>query len=135
MRYYCKQKEQRRQRIYEKALDTVATSPFARAVQTWVLAGERLSAQANGRASRLRDGMACWAGGRPRRAPEVVEGCAVGGCVQALCCMEAVAGLAWLGAGQARHGRLHCSTAALLLMGGLGSAAGAGVGPCQRWVR
>ncbi len=43
MRYYCKQKEQRRQRIYEKALDTVATSPFARAVKTWVLAGEGAS--------------------------------------------------------------------------------------------
>lgn len=40
MRYYCKQKEQRRQRIYEKALDTAATSPFARAVKSWVLAGE-----------------------------------------------------------------------------------------------
>ena len=39
MRYYCKQKEQRRQRIYEKALDTVATSPFARGVKAWVLAG------------------------------------------------------------------------------------------------
>lgn len=42
MRYYCKQKEQRRQRIYEKALDTAATSPFARAVSAWVLAGEEL---------------------------------------------------------------------------------------------
>ncbi|GAB4817286.1 hypothetical protein N2152v2_004332 [Parachlorella kessleri] len=39
MRYYCKQKEQRRQRIYEKALDTAATSPFARGVKAWVLAG------------------------------------------------------------------------------------------------
>ena len=40
MRYYCKQKEQRRQRIFEKALDSCATSPFARpAVRGWVLAG------------------------------------------------------------------------------------------------
>lgn len=39
VRYYCKQKEQRRQRIFEKALDACATSPFARHVSRWVLAG------------------------------------------------------------------------------------------------
>ncbi|GMH32674.1 hypothetical protein BSKO_00508 [Bryopsis sp. KO-2023] len=39
VRYYCKQKEQRRQRIFEKALDACATSPFARHVLRWVLAG------------------------------------------------------------------------------------------------
>lgn len=47
MRYYCKLKEQRRLRIYEKALDSAATSPFARGVQKWILAGApacRLSA-------------------------------------------------------------------------------------------
>ena len=39
MRYYCRAKELRRQRLYEKALDVCATSPFARAVQRWVLVG------------------------------------------------------------------------------------------------
>lgn len=39
MRYYCKQKEQRRLRLFEKALDVCATSPFARHVSRWVLAG------------------------------------------------------------------------------------------------
>ena len=39
MRCYCKQKEQRRQRMFEKALDAAATSPFARGVTRWLLAG------------------------------------------------------------------------------------------------
>lgn len=40
MRFYCKQKELRRQRMYEKALDACATSPFARGISRWVLAGK-----------------------------------------------------------------------------------------------
>eukprot|EP01023_Acetabularia_acetabulum_P032426 TRINITY_DN3028_c0_g1_i1.p1 TRINITY_DN3028_c0_g1~~TRINITY_DN3028_c0_g1_i1.p1 ORF type:complete len:460 (+),score=66.81 TRINITY_DN3028_c0_g1_i1:272-1651(+) len=39
MRYYCKQKEQRRYRIFEKALDACATSPYARCVTRWILGG------------------------------------------------------------------------------------------------
>lgn len=39
MRCYCKQKEQRRQRMFEKALDAAATSPFARGITRWLLAG------------------------------------------------------------------------------------------------
>ncbi|KAL0033064.1 hypothetical protein WJX79_000781 [Trebouxia sp. C0005] len=39
VRCYCKQKEQRRQRMFEKALDAAATSPFARGVTRWLLAG------------------------------------------------------------------------------------------------
>ncbi|CAD7700200.1 unnamed protein product [Ostreobium quekettii] len=39
LRYFCKQKEQRRQRLFEKALDACATSPLARCVTRWVLAG------------------------------------------------------------------------------------------------
>ena len=39
MRFCCKQKELRRQRMYEKALDACATSPFARGINRWVLAG------------------------------------------------------------------------------------------------
>lgn len=39
MRYHCPQKEQRRQRLFEKALDACATSPFARMCNRWVLAG------------------------------------------------------------------------------------------------
>ena len=39
MRYMCGQQEAQRTRIFEKALDTVATSPFARPVSGWVLAG------------------------------------------------------------------------------------------------
>lgn len=39
MRYFCKSKELRRQRLYEKALDVCATSPFARFVQRWILCG------------------------------------------------------------------------------------------------
>lgn len=39
MRYHSDGKELRRQRLYEKALDVCATSPFARFVQRWVLAG------------------------------------------------------------------------------------------------
>jgi hypothetical protein len=35
------QKEARRQRVYEKALDACATSPFARTITRWVLAGTR----------------------------------------------------------------------------------------------
>lgn len=39
VRYHSDGKELRRQRLYEKALDVCATSPFARFVQRWVLAG------------------------------------------------------------------------------------------------
>jgi hypothetical protein len=39
VRYHSNGKELRRQRLYEKALDVCATSPFARFVQRWVLAG------------------------------------------------------------------------------------------------
>lgn len=39
MRYHCAGKEQRRLRIFEKAVDTAAMSPFARHVTRWVLAG------------------------------------------------------------------------------------------------
>lgn len=39
VRCYCKQKEQRRQRMFEKALDAAATSPFARGITRWLLAG------------------------------------------------------------------------------------------------
>lgn len=39
MRYCCKLKEQRRIRLFEKALDACATSPFARTVRRWILAG------------------------------------------------------------------------------------------------
>ena len=42
-RFCCKQKEQRRQRMYEKALDACATSPFARGISKWVLAGDTKS--------------------------------------------------------------------------------------------
>ena len=45
MRFYCKQKELRRQRMYEKALDACATSPFARGIQRWVLAGGQCTQQ------------------------------------------------------------------------------------------
>lgn len=43
MRYCCRQKEQRRQRMFEKALDACATSPFARTISQWVLAGILIS--------------------------------------------------------------------------------------------
>lgn len=39
VRYHSDGRESRRQRLYEKALDVCATSPFARFVQRWVLAG------------------------------------------------------------------------------------------------
>jgi hypothetical protein len=39
VRYHSDGKELRRQRLFEKALDVCATSPFARFVQRWVLAG------------------------------------------------------------------------------------------------
>ena len=39
MRYHCAQKEMRRLRIFEKALDVAASSPFARGVTRWVLVG------------------------------------------------------------------------------------------------
>ena len=39
MRYFCPLKEQRRHRIFEKAFDAAATSPYARPVRTWVLVG------------------------------------------------------------------------------------------------
>lgn len=39
IRYHSNAKELKRQRMYEKALDVCATSPFARFVQRWVLAG------------------------------------------------------------------------------------------------
>ena len=39
VRYTCKRKEQHRQRMFEKALDAAATSPYCRHVDKWVLAG------------------------------------------------------------------------------------------------
>jgi hypothetical protein len=39
MRYNSDGKEQRRQRMFEKALDAAATSPYARHVTRWVLLG------------------------------------------------------------------------------------------------
>jgi dienelactone hydrolase len=39
MRYYCRQKEMRRQRIYERTVDTAAFSPYAREVTKWVYCG------------------------------------------------------------------------------------------------
>lgn len=39
VRYHSAAKELRRQRMFEKALDVCATSPYARCVQRWVLAG------------------------------------------------------------------------------------------------
>ncbi|KAF6256926.1 hypothetical protein COO60DRAFT_1702112 [Scenedesmus sp. NREL 46B-D3] len=39
VRYHSSAKELRRQRMFEKALDVCATSPYARCVQRWVLAG------------------------------------------------------------------------------------------------
>ena len=39
VRYHSAAKELRRQRMFEKALDVSATSPYARCVQRWVLAG------------------------------------------------------------------------------------------------
>lgn len=38
-RYQCKQKEQRRQKMFEKALDACATSPYGKPVSHWILAG------------------------------------------------------------------------------------------------
>jgi dienelactone hydrolase len=38
-RYYCRQKEQRRQRILERTADTAALSPYARTVRRWVWVG------------------------------------------------------------------------------------------------
>ena len=38
-RYYCRAKEQRRLRIFERTLDAAATCPLARAVRRWVLLG------------------------------------------------------------------------------------------------
>lgn len=53
MRYSCKQKEFRRLKVFEKALDACATSPFARNVERWVLAGigngARIAATVGGR--------------------------------------------------------------------------------------
>jgi hypothetical protein len=51
MRYYCNKKEQQRQKVYEKALDVCATSPFARGVQRWVLSGMVPLALAQGTSS------------------------------------------------------------------------------------
>lgn len=39
MRYYCPLKEQRRHRIFEKAFDVAATSPYARPVAKWAFVG------------------------------------------------------------------------------------------------
>ena len=41
IRFCCKQKESRRQRMYEKALDACATSPYGRSVRRWILAGQQ----------------------------------------------------------------------------------------------
>jgi hypothetical protein len=45
MRYYCKQKEQRRQRILERGVDTVVASPYARGVKKWVFIGHENGAR------------------------------------------------------------------------------------------
>ncbi len=39
LRFCCKHKEARRQRMYEKALDSLATAPYAHGVTRFVLAG------------------------------------------------------------------------------------------------
>jgi len=45
MRYFCKQKEQRRQRIFERSVDTVVASPYARGVKKWVFVGHENGAR------------------------------------------------------------------------------------------
>lgn len=45
MRYYCKQKEQRRQRIFERSVDTAAASPYARNVKKWIYVGHENGAR------------------------------------------------------------------------------------------
>jgi hypothetical protein len=45
MRYFCRQKEQRRQRIFERSADTAAASPYARAVSKWVYVGHENGAR------------------------------------------------------------------------------------------
>lgn len=45
MRYFCKQKEQRRQRIFERSVDTVVASPYASGVKKWVFIGHENGAR------------------------------------------------------------------------------------------
>lgn len=45
MRYYCRQKELRRQRIFERSADTAAHSPYARGVKKWVYVGHENGAR------------------------------------------------------------------------------------------
>jgi predicted esterase len=45
MRYFCKQKEQRRQRILERSVDTVVASPYGRGVKKWVFIGHENGAR------------------------------------------------------------------------------------------
>ena len=40
-RYCCRTFEVKRRQMYEKALDALATSPVARGVNRWLLAGNR----------------------------------------------------------------------------------------------
>jgi predicted alpha/beta-hydrolase family hydrolase len=39
MRYFCPLKEQRRHRIFEKAFDVAATSPYAHCIKRWAFVG------------------------------------------------------------------------------------------------
>ena len=39
MRYYCRQKEQRRQRIFERTVEAADASPYARNIKNWVYVG------------------------------------------------------------------------------------------------
>lgn len=45
MRYYCRQKEQRRQRIFERSADTAAHSPYAKNVKKWIFVGHENGAR------------------------------------------------------------------------------------------
>lgn len=45
MRYYCRQKEQRRQRIFERSADTAAHSPYAKHVKKWIFVGHENGAR------------------------------------------------------------------------------------------
>ena len=45
MRYLCRQKEQRRQRIFERSVDTATASPYARSIRKWVYIGHENGAR------------------------------------------------------------------------------------------
>jgi hypothetical protein len=61
-RYLCRQKEMRRQRIFERTADTAAAAPHARAVRRWVWVGlgngARIAALVAAKAPRLRGRLA-----------------------------------------------------------------------------